>query len=42
MSGALLLQAVHQLLPHLNDAVSHTMDLLQPKIIDKKQKQVNK
>lgn len=28
--GALLLQTGHQLFPHLNDAVRHTMDLLQP------------
>lgn len=44
MSGAFLLQAVHQLLPHLNDAVSHTMHLLQPKIIEKNKiaKQTNK
>lgn len=36
MSGAFLFQAIRQLLPHLNDAVSHTMDLLQPALIDKK------
>lgn len=36
MRGAFLFQAIRQLLPHLNDAVSHTMDLLQPALIDKK------
>lgn len=38
MRGAFLFQAIRQLLPHLNDAVSHTMDLLQPALIDKKKK----
>lgn len=32
VGGALLLQTCHQLLSHLNDAVSHTMDLFQPVI----------
>lgn len=36
MSGAFLFQTIHQLLPHLNDAVGHTMDLLQPAIMERK------
>lgn len=34
VSGALLLQTGNQLFSHLNDAVSHTVDLLQPGIND--------
>lgn len=30
VGGALLFQTRHQLLPHLNDAVGHAMDFLQP------------
>lgn len=30
VAGAVLLQTSHQLLSHLNDTVSHAMDLLQP------------
>lgn len=30
--GAFLLQAIHQLFPHLNDAVRHAVHLLQPLI----------
>lgn len=30
VGGAILFQTSHQLLSHLDDAVSHTMDLLQP------------
>lgn len=30
VGGAILFQTGHQLLSHLDDAVSHTMDLLQP------------
>lgn len=32
LAGALLFQSSHQLLSHLNDAVRHVMDLLQPEM----------
>ncbi len=40
--GALLLQTSHQLFSHLNDAVSHTMDLLQPGMNDSRVIQIKK
>lgn len=42
VSGALLLQTGNQLFSHLNDAVSHTVDLLQPGINDSGVKQIKK
>ncbi len=32
VGGALTFETSHQLLSHLNDAVSHTMDLLKPRM----------
>lgn len=40
--GALLFQTIRQLFSHLNDAVSHTMNLLQPGIKDSRVQQFKK
>lgn len=42
VGGALLFQTSHQLLSHLNDAVSHSMDLLQPGMNDNRVEQIKK
>lgn len=42
VSGALLLQTGNQLFSHLNDAVSHTVDLLEPGINGGRVKQIRK
>lgn len=42
VGGALRFQTSHQLLSHLNDAVSHSMDLLQPGMNDNRVEQIKK